>query len=298
MTSTVHAILFPAVCNLRVGLLIVRVWVFVGLVPAGYGASLTLHPDRLHPLDLAISGELVGLEPGKTAYLRARDLQSLPTQLLTVENYYQTGKQTAKVVLLSDLWAALPLAPGADTLLAHCEDGYASVFPLTFIEQHRPFVILEFEGKTLEAWAELGFSFNAGPYIISVSEVLSPGVRAVLDIGHKEPWAVNRLSVIAYRARFASLYSTKTSPAIDQGRQIWVNSCFSCHLGPDRETGGNKSGIPFGVVQSYAHHNTSYLKQYIRDPKKLVPAARMEPHPHYTDDQLNALIAFLRSLPR
>jgi mono/diheme cytochrome c family protein len=276
------------------GIVLVGVW----LAPCVQSASLTLHPERAHPLDLAITGELEGLDAGATGYIRAKDLHALPTRDLVVEDEYLPGKRMARIVLLTDLWAALPTRAGMDTLLADCDDGYASVFTKDFIMKSQPFLIVGFDDKTLDAWKELGFAFNAGPYIISVSNRLSPGISDLLDVSHKQPWAVSRIAVVKHDAYFTSLASTKVSPAIDQGREIWINSCYSCHRSPDRKTGGTKSTVPFSVIQSYAHYNRSYLKQYIRDPKKLNPAAKMEPHPHYTDQQLDQLIAFLRALPR
>ena len=47
------------------------------------------------------------------------------------------------------------------------------------------------------------------------------------------------------------------------------------------------------LVDAHACHNPDYFKRYVRAPKSLVAAAKMEPHPHYTDTQLDELIAFV-----
>ena len=33
--------------------------------------------------------------------------------------------------------------------------------------------------------------------------------------------------------------------------------------------------------------------RFVRDPQKTMPGAKMEAHPHYTDTQLEALMAFI-----
>jgi hypothetical protein len=45
-----------------------------------------------------------------------------------VDGEFMKGPQVLTVVFLSDLWKALPTGPGADSILATCADGYASVY--------------------------------------------------------------------------------------------------------------------------------------------------------------------------
>ena len=266
----------------------------------GRAASLSLHQDRSDPLDIAISGELEGLAPGQIGYLWAKELRTLPGKTLVSDNRYFKGKNRLTVIPLEELWAALPRRSGTDTLLASCADGYASVYGKDFLEKYRPFLVIAINGLPLDKVTENGAVFDGGPYIIDVSESLAPGVSVFLDIGHKEPWGVTSLAVVAHSVYFASLYPAKTTPssdpAVDQGRSIWINSCNSCHQGPDQHIGGNKSGIPFAVVQAQALYNQSYFRQYVRDPQKIASGSKMEPHPHYTDAHFDALTAFLRSI--
>jgi len=104
--------------------------------------------------------------------------------------------------------------------------------------------------------------------------------------------------MVAGPVQVADLFSgkwAKLSARAQEGREIWVNSCTSCHRGPGSSFGGTKSDRPFEVLVAHASLNQDYFKKYVRDPKSVVPTAKMEPHPHYTDAQLDALIAFLEA---
>jgi cytochrome c1 len=117
-----------------------------------------------------------------------------------------------------------------------------------------------------------------------------------VDAGHKRPWGVTALEVAGFAERFAGALTgswAALSPRAAAGRELWVDSCASCHAGPPGTFGGTKSGRPFAVLAAHAQFNAAYFRGYIRDPKKFVPTAAMEPHPHYTEAQLDALAAFV-----
>jgi cytochrome c2 len=47
------------------------------------------------------------------------------------------------------------------------------------------------------------------------------------------------------------------------------------------------------VVQAIAGYNPGFFKNYVHNPRAMMPEAVMEAHPHYTDAQLDDLIAFI-----
>lgn len=258
--------------------------------------ALDLQRERGSPLDLALSGALAGVAPGETRYARWSDLRALPTTELRLDGEFVKGPQVVTALFLADLWKALPVAPGADTLLARCSDGYASVFPPGFISAYRPFLVLEINGRGPGQWPPPGLSFNPGPYAVTVSAELAPAAPRFRDLEHKKPWCVTGLEVASYAERFGPVYSGRWAslPASARdGREIWVNSCASCHQGPGGIFGGTKAGRPIEVVAAYAGHDRAYFVRYVRDPKSLVPCAQMEPHPGYTDGELAGLVAFV-----
>lgn len=259
-------------------------------------AALELHEARSSPYDLAVTGRLTGVPQGETRYIKWADLRALPTTTLTLTGEFVPGEQEVTALYLSDLWAALPRVAGSDTLFATCGDGYTSIYRLDFIATYRPFLVLEINGAGPEKWPPPGLKFNPAPYVISISNKLVPAVAALLDAGHKRPWAVSTIEVANFAERELDAYTGKwaqLSSAAQAGRDIWINSCASCHRGPGAMFGGTKSDRPFQVLAAHAGFNREYFKKYVRNPQAMMAGAKMEAHPHYTDEQLNDLIAFI-----
>jgi cytochrome c2 len=257
---------------------------------------IELHSERSSPYDLALTGLIPGIPAGGTRYARWADLRALPTTMLTINGEFIAGPQTVTVVFLGDLWRALSPDPAADTLLATCSDGYTSVFTGGFMSMYRPFLVLEINGKGPEDWPPPGLSYNPGPYVITVSQRLVPDVAGFLDIEHKKPWGVTTLEAASFADRYKGAFSGKWAALPEgakRGRDIWINSCASCHAGPAGTFSGTKAQRPFQVIAAYAGYDRIFFMRYVRDPKSLVASAKMEPHPDYTDAELSDLIAFI-----
>lgn len=258
--------------------------------------ALELHRERSLPTDLAVTGKLTGVPAGEVRYVRWADLRALPATKLKLDGEFVKGEQEVTALFLADLWTALPHAADADTVLATCKDGYTSVYRGAFIQAYRPIVVLEINGQGPENWPPPGLKFNPRPYVVTVSQGIVPGVATLLDAGHKKPWGVTTLEVATYADRYHDVYAGKwaaLSARAEAGREIWINSCASCHRGPGTTFGGTKSDRPFEVLAAHAGYNAAYFKKYVRAPKSVMPGATMEAHPHYTDEQLAELIAFL-----
>jgi cytochrome c2 len=258
--------------------------------------SLDLQRARGSPYDLALTGRITGVPAGETRFARWQDLRALPTAQLTVDGEFVRGPQVLTVVFLDVLLNALSPKPGADTILATCSDGYAAVYTSAFIGKYRPFLVLEINGRGPADWPPPGLSYNPGPYVVTVSPGLVPEAANFPDVEHKKPWGVTALEVATFAERYKGAFSGKwasTSPEATKGREIWINSCASCHQGPAGIFGGTKAARPFEVIAAYAGFDRAYFEKYVRDPKSLVPCAKMEPHPHYTDAELADLVEFI-----
>ncbi|HEY1792009.1 MAG TPA: cytochrome c [Opitutaceae bacterium] len=251
--------------------------------------GIDLQPTRGGPADLAIRDAA-----GAVAYARWSDLRRLPTTRIQLQGEFAPGTQTATALFLADLLKAIPHPAGADTVLATCRDGYASVFPPSFIKRYRPFLVLEIDGKGPAAWGTL--PHDPGPYAITVSDSVVPGVSSVRDVEHKRPWEVTTVELAPYASAFRAAYTGRwavLSPKERDGRDIWINSCASCHKGPGGIFSGTKAGRPWQVILAFAAHDRPYFAGYVRSPTSLVPCAKMEPHPGYSDNELSNLIAFI-----
>lgn len=264
--------------------------------PALQASTLTLQETPSGPHDIAIAGEVEGIPAGEKRWLKWSDLRALPTEEHVIEGEFVPGPQKVTVAFLSTLLDNLPVKSKAPTVLAYCKDGYLSVFDPAFVATWRPVIVLEINGQGPEAWPPPGLNYNPGPTVITVEERLTPGVNAVLDIDHKRPWGVNEIHIVSAESAFKNMHSDKwaaLSQRAQDGRTLWVNSCMSCHVGPGEKLGGTKSGRPFAVLAAHAEFNAEYFKNYVRAPQKMNPGAKMAAHPHYTDEQLLALIAFI-----
>jgi len=292
--------MFPTV-SLRLSVRQLRcLLVCAGLASPAITSAFELHTDRASPFDLAVTGRLAQVPAGGTRFLRWAELRALPTVKLRLSGEFVPGEQEVTALFLDELWRALPCGDGADALLATCNDGYASVYRAGFIASHRPFLILEINGQGPEKWPPAGLNFNPGPYVVSVSAAVAPAVAQLLDPGHKRPWGVNRIEVVRYAERYGDAFAGKWSALSGRavtGREIWINSCASCHHGPGTTFGGVKSDRPFEVIAAHAAYNRDYFKRYVRNPQAVISGAKMEAHPHYADAQLDALIAFITAEP-
>ncbi len=266
------------------------------LAAAPPSVALELHGERSSPYDLALTGRLAGVRDGETRYARWSDLRGLPTTRITADGEFMKGPQVLTIVFLSDLWKALPTDRGADSVLATCSDGYLSVYTSAFISDYRPFIVLEINGRGPKDWPPPGLAFDPGPYAILVSADVVPAAARYPGVQHKKPWGVKALEVASYADRFRGIYSGRwasPSPEAASGREIWVNSCASCHTGPAGVAGGAKAGRPFQVVAAYAAFDRAFFVKYVSDPKSLMPCSKMEPHPGYSDRDLSNLIRFI-----
>ncbi len=270
------------------------------LAPARLSA-LELHPTRTSPTDLALHGRLAGVPAGETRFVSWTDLRALPTSKLKLTGEFLPGEQEVTILFLSDLWAALPRAAGVDTLFATCNDGYASIYREAFIAACRPFMVLEINGAGPDRWPPPGLKYNPGPYVITVSSSVAPAVAGLLDPSHKRPWGVTELELANFAERDQGAFTGRwaaLSPSAEAGREIWINSCACCHHGPGAMFSGTKSDRPFGVLTAYAAEAPDYFKKYVRNPQAVMPGAKMEAHPHYSDENLKDLIAFIIAEPR
>jgi cytochrome c2 len=264
-------------------------------------AMLPLQTERTSRFDLEVTGTLVGAPDGARRYVRYADLCALPTTKLLLSDEFIQGRQEVTVVFLSDFWKAMPVPPDADCLLATCQDEYASVFRREFIAAYRPFFVLKINGAGPDQWSGHGPASDPGPYAITVSTPLVPAAGGFLSLEHKKPWGVVTVEFARYAEKFHDAYAGRwasLSTRAAAGRELWVNACASCHPGPGRTFSGTKSHQAFAILTAIARGDPALFRRYVRQPTSVSADAKMEEHGYFTDDQLQAIIAFITAEQR
>ncbi|MEM9025503.1 MAG: c-type cytochrome [Verrucomicrobiota bacterium] len=235
----------------------------------------------------------LGSEEASLSYDR---IAALPSQTFAFDDGAYFKGQEVTAVMMEDLWKAVDPERQTDTITAYCTDKYFSVYPRAFVQTYQPFVIIKVDGKVPSEWT--GALKNASPYFISFkNDDSKPPYKYQRN---KRPWGVVSVTFGKYDEMFSAFYSgvyeDLTGPAVE-GREIWVNSCASCHQAAGNGIGGHRAVRPWEVLAVHASVNVDYFKNYVLDPKSVNPVAEMEAYPEYSDAQLDTIIAFLTHGP-
>ncbi|HEY3755328.1 MAG TPA: cytochrome c [Opitutaceae bacterium] len=258
---------------------------FTPLAYVALAALLPGTPSRQSPQDLEIIGAPPRFVSWESIY------RDVPRRALTMPSELGSGLLPVEAVMLSDLQHALG-EDKATVVLARCSDGYLSIFPVEFMARDKPFLVLTINGLTPGRWPPPGMRDNPGPYLITESDALTPGVNEIRDISHKQPWSVVSLEFASEGDLIGQL-----GAAPPAARWLWINSCASCHAGPGNFPGGTKSGRTFAVLQADARARPDFIRHYVAAPRKVNPAAQMPDQPEDVGPALDALIAFLAAQP-
>lgn len=260
--------------------------------------SLPIHPERASITDLEISG-FSGQPEGASGFVRWADIANLPqVQSKQDPTDWLTEPQQLKILFLADLWQALGVDSGTDTLIADCSDGYQSNFPSEYIDAAKPFLVLEVNGQQPEQWPRGSLKFWPGPYVIHVSEKLAPEYCKDQFVLHKRPYAVSKIRAVRWKTFAEPLYTgglANPTPAVARGRELYQIGCSSCHNVNDT-LGGKYAHRPTLILSVFANSLPDYFKGYVRNPKDIRPDSRMPAHPTLTAEELEGLRAFVQQL--
>ncbi|MEM0955109.1 MAG: cytochrome c [Pseudomonadota bacterium] len=277
-------------------LLVLGVTVSVFHLNAAAG-ELAVAKTRSLETDLEVSGLIKGLAENESGFIAHADLLKLPTETLSLKvDFYLEPSFEVTVVFMDDVMAALPLQEGADTLLMICRDGYLTLFTEPFRAEYKPFIVLQIDGLNPPDWPETLNEQYLGPYYAAVSEDLAPAYKTLFDGGGKRPWGAVSMEIVNYEEEYAPIYSggfSELSASANQGRDIYMNNCMSCHRWEDDHFGGTTSNRVFPVLAGNAVHNSEYFRDFVRNPSKYMKGVYMPAHPHYTDDHFDKLTDFL-----
>ncbi|MGA3293165.1 MAG: c-type cytochrome [Candidatus Acidiferrales bacterium] len=261
---------------------------------AAPASQTILHAARVSASDLEVGGELAGLPAGSTRYITREDLLVLPQVSYRVTGDVNFGGPTqVSGVTLEELANRLGAVPNADLVVAVCDDAYRANYPRAYIAAHRPLLVLEIDGKPPSGWPKSADGGDMGPYMISHPK-FTPSFRVLAHTDEAQiPWGVIRLEFRDEKEVFGAIAprgADANGAAVQAGYRIAQQNCFHCHnMGSE---GGQKSGLSWQVLATWASGSPDFFAAYVRDPKSKNARAQMPGHPNYDDATVRALIAY------
>lgn len=254
--------------------------------------------ERKSPLDLEVTGDLKGLVPGATRYIRREDLLALPqTGFTAVQDEMFKGPTPVSGVPFDELIRALGREPGFDLVIAVASDGYRSNFPAEYVAAHHPLLVLEINGKAPAEWPkDADHDVYMGPYIVSYDNFV-PSFKVFAHADEEQiPWGVIRLEFRDQKSVLGAIEPQgphAKDATVQAGYRIAQQNCFRCHNSGSE--GGQKSQRPWLVLSAWATASPDFFTRYVRDPKSKNPASQMPANPGYDDSTMRALIAYFRT---
>ena len=270
----------------------------VGLAFLSAGnAKNILHVSRASAGDLEIGGDLAGLPPGATRYIRYEDLLRLPQETYTVNDDsnlpHGTKISGVPLAMLAQLFAG---SPSSALIVAICYDRYRTNYPMDYVAEHRPLLVLRINGQARAGWPKSEHGGPLGPYLIS-HPYFKPTFKVLSHEDEPQiPFGVVRIEFHPQAEVFGAIKPRGNWPAnspVEQGYEIARQDCVRCHnMGVE---GGTMAGHSWLQLGAMARHNSARFQRIIHDPKSVTPGARMPAHGDYDQATLDALTAYFRT---
>jgi mono/diheme cytochrome c family protein len=261
-------------------------------------ASTILRVARTSPSDLEIGGELAGLPPGSTRYITRDDLLAMPQVNYTVtDDSNLPGVTEISGVSLEKLIRKLG-APESDLVVAISVDKYRANYPRAYVAAHHPLLVLEVNGKPPSGWPKDfgGHGLDMGPYMISHPN-FTPSFTILSHVDEAQiPWGVVRIEFRSEKEVFGAIAPRgprADETAVQAGYKIAQQNCYRCHnMGAE---GGQKSGLSWNVLSTFATGSPDFFGAYVRDPKAKNPDSQMPGSPRYDDATIHALVEYFQA---
>ncbi len=110
-----------------------------GTISRASDLQLAVHAKRSSPLDLELSGDVIGLARGTMGYLTREELLSLPQVSYVVDDANFKSATQVSGVLLEELAKHLSTSPQTDLIVAHCHDKYLANYPRAYVSGFAPY---------------------------------------------------------------------------------------------------------------------------------------------------------------
>ena len=272
------------------------VGVALGALPAA-DSKILLHVDRSSDGDLEVGGELAGLPPGSSRFIRYEDLLRLAQETYTVSDDSNFPPNTKiEGVSLEALAHLIGKAPKDLLIVAICYDKYRANYPPDYLAIHHPLLVLRINGQPREHWPPSEYGGSMKPYLIS-----HPFFRPAFKVlSHEDepqvPFGVVRIELRTESEVFGAIRpgaKGRENEQVQEGFIIARQDCFRCHnMGAE---GGTMAGRTWSKLAQIANDDGRRFRQIIRNPASVNPGAKMPAHAGYDDATLNALTAYFKT---
>jgi hypothetical protein len=256
-----------------------------------------LRVQRSSPIDLEVGGELAGVPPGSTRYIRYEDLLQMPQENSTVSDDSNfRGKTEIGGVALETLAHLLGRTPNDALIVAICYDQYRTNYPRDYLAAHHPVLVLRINGQFRDHWPLSENGGPLGPYLIS-HPFFKPAFKILSHEDEPQiPYGVTRIEVRRESVVFGAIRPPGKWPPdsqVGQGYVIARQDCFRCHnMGAE---GGTMAGRSWLKLAEIASNDREKFRQMIRNPASVNPDAKMPAQPGYDDATLDALTAYFKT---
>ena len=270
-----------------------RDWQRVGTTP-----TIALANERHSPDDLMVRGPIRGFEPYQYLYkpyqylyIGYEDLLELPAETFVTDIVWLGQDRQVTALDLETPRESLGIEKLTDFVLADCRDGYHGNFDAKVLTENKPFLVLKIDGFPPHGE---GRGMGNNLYYLNIKNE-----NGLLDPDHKKPYGVASLEFTSRQFKLEELYRgalADLSPQAARGREIYLDSCLSCHRPLSGHFGGTLSNRNLEAIAVQAKYNRQYFLDWVRDPQGQIEGVKMGPHP-YPEETLNQLIAFLEKIP-
>jgi hypothetical protein len=257
-------------------------------------SSIPLYAQRSSPGDLEIGGELAGLPPGATRYLRYDDLLKLPQETVTItDDNFRAPTQITGVSLAR--LAAL-LGRHADMIVAICYDSYRSNYSPEYLAAHDPILVLRINGQARDHWPKAPNGDLLAPYVISHSSFKSHFKILSHEDEAQIPYGVTRIEFHSGAQVYAPILPAEQwrgNQTVQDGYLIAREDCFRCHNSGSQ--GGTLAHHSWADLANMAATDPERFRKIIHNPSSVKPGARMPGEPSYDAATLDALVEYFRT---
>lgn len=256
-----------------------------------------LQTERHSNNDLEIRGVVEGAPENQSRFASKQFLASMPsvqTKVKPDEDFTgipETGVQVTGVDL--DVLSQKLGAASDTTIVAICEDGYASPLPSEYRRAHHPILVTAIDGFSPEDWAKKNHRSSPGPYFVAYRDFVPSFKVLAHDDRRQVPTQVIRLEYTTAEKFFEPIKPqgtyTSDSPVM-QGYRIAQQNCLRCHA--SGESGGRKSQKSWQSIGYMAKTEPDAFAAWVHNPQAVVPQAEMPANLEYDRATLTALTKY------